>query len=283
VTLSTALKLKIAKFACRFILRTRALFGFGPELITTRGGLKWSLDLREGIDLAIYTLGVFERESMMAYRRLILPGQTVLDIGANIGAHTLHLARCAGQAGKVIAFEPTDFAFKKLNMNVSLNPKIKKNIELLQIFLISSPNTAFSQNMIYSSWPLTDDLKVHSKHGGKLKSSNGATSATLDDVVSSHSIQDVNFIKLDVDGNEINVLQGGIRTLERYRPIILMELAPYVFDQEKQSFEQLCSLIKEIRYRFININSKIPLPHDTEKLRALIPDGAGINVLAQPY
>lgn len=282
MTISTALKLKVAKFASKFILRTRALFGLGPELITVRGGLKWSLDLREGIDLAIYTLGVFERESVMAYKRLILPGQTILDIGANIGAHTLHLARCTGEAGRVIAFEPTDFAFQKLDTNVNLNPKINKNIELLQIFLTSSPDVC-SQNMIYSSWPLTDDFEVHSKHGGKLKSSNGATSATLDDVLRSHSIRNVNFIKLDVDGNEINVLKGGIKTLERYRPIILMELAPYVFDEEKQSFEELCSLIKAIRYRFFNLKSKIPLPHDTDNLSALIPHGAGINVLAQPY
>ena len=92
----------------------RRLVGGGPELVTSRQGLTWQLDLREGIDLSIYLLGRFEPSTVRCYTRLVNPGDVVLDVGANIGAHTLPLARLVGEAGRVIAFELTRYAFLKL-------------------------------------------------------------------------------------------------------------------------------------------------------------------------
>ena len=60
---------------------------------------------------------------MSTIRRITKPGMTVLDIGANIGAHTLLFSSLVGAAGRVVAFEPTDFAYAKLQKNVALNPR----------------------------------------------------------------------------------------------------------------------------------------------------------------
>jgi hypothetical protein len=66
-----------------------------------RRGLKWELDLREGIDLAIFAFGCFESETYQTIQKIVRPGSIVFDIGANIGAHTLNLARLSAPTGKV--------------------------------------------------------------------------------------------------------------------------------------------------------------------------------------
>ena len=88
-----------------------------------RGGVNWRLNLTEGIDFSIYLLGAFEPITVAACARLIKPGDTVLDIGANIGALALPMARMAGPSGKVYCFEPTDYAFKKLTANLGPEPR----------------------------------------------------------------------------------------------------------------------------------------------------------------
>src|SRR5688572_20988587 len=104
---STAQKVGLAKMASRVVLSCRKLLGRPAQAQFVRDGIRWQLDLREGIDFSIYLLGSFEPATVRAYRRIVKPGQTVLDIGANIGAHTLPLARLVGPGGRVIAFEPT--------------------------------------------------------------------------------------------------------------------------------------------------------------------------------
>ena len=64
----------------------------------------------------------------------------VLDIGASIGAHTLLLASLVGPNGRVMAFEPDDFAFRKLRRNLDLNPQVTSRVETLRCFLTASAN-----------------------------------------------------------------------------------------------------------------------------------------------
>src|SRR5688572_15655783 len=73
-------------------------------------GSLYELHLDEIIDLALY-LQQFEPDVRATIRRITVPGMTVLDIGANVGAHTLLFATLTGAAGRVVAFEPTEFAF----------------------------------------------------------------------------------------------------------------------------------------------------------------------------
>src|SRR5690348_2077690 len=117
-------KLLIAKTLFKILHHSRALVGLGDRLVARRRNINWSLDLSQGIDLYNYLFGEFEIQTSAALRRIVRPGNCVLDIGANIGAHTLTLAKLVGSAGKVFAFEPTDFAFEKLQTNLSLNPEL---------------------------------------------------------------------------------------------------------------------------------------------------------------
>src|SRR5687767_12418481 len=103
MVLSTRTKMFLARVAQGVVMAGLRIVGQGPEVIVRRGGLRWKLDLEEGIDFAIFIMGALEPSAVAAYRDLVRPGATVLDIGANIGAHTLPLAKAVGPTGRVLA------------------------------------------------------------------------------------------------------------------------------------------------------------------------------------
>jgi FkbM family methyltransferase len=278
--LTTKTKIALAGIAYRAIATGRAIAGRDDCVTVRRGGITWCLDLREGIDFSIYLLGAFERSTASSLRKLAKTGSVIFDIGANIGAHTLGLAQSAGPSGRVFAFEPTDFAFEKLKRNLTLNPDLQQRTKAYQILLAAEPNAALPAE-IYASWPLQGDEPVHPKLRGRLNTTSGAQIDTLDNFAARECIERLDLIKIDVDGHEYPVLKGGTRTLARFQPDLLMEMSPYVQAEHNYDFGALVELLRTAGYSLQDADSWKPLPLDAGELKALIPDGAGINVIAR--
>lgn len=276
--ITTAQKIALATIAYRLVALGRWMLGLSQQVESTRGGIRWRLDLMEGIDFSIFALGGFEPATLNLYRTLVPAGGVVLDIGANIGSHTLPLAKLVGPDGRVIAFEPTEFAIKKLQANAELNPELAQRIESYQLMLVAHPTDAL-EPAIYSSWPLSDAEGLHEKHRGKMMSTTGARAATLDQFVTERKLDDVHFIKIDVDGHEPAVLAGGCETLRRFKPQLLMEFAPYLFKDKLDGFESMLQLLDELGYAFFDANTGKSLPKDSPSLFRQIPEGASCNVL----
>jgi hypothetical protein len=104
----------------------------------------------------------------------------------------------------------------------------------------------------------------------------------LDDYVASAAIERIDFIKLDVDGFECHVLGGGIAALKRFRPTILMELAPYTAMERGRSLEELLAMLHLAGYSLSHLDHDDALPAEAAQVRAMIVDGASLNVLARP-
>src|SRR6202045_331455 len=277
--LRTKTKVSLASLAYKFVATGRAMAGKNNCVTVRRRRLMWSLDLSEGIDFSIYLLGAFERSTAITLEKLVKPGDVVFDLGANIGAHTLGLARSVGPAGRGFAFEPTDFAFDKLKRNLALNPELQARTYPRQVLLAAAPAEE-APDEIFASWPLEKNESVHPKHRGRLVTARNATVDTLDRVVAREGIDRVDVIKMDVDGHELKVLQGGLTTLSRFRPILVMELSPYVHAEEHNSFAALVALLRDAGYSIQHASTWAPLPLHEKELEALIPDGASINVIA---
>lgn len=277
--LNTSQKVLIARLLSRVVVFARRFSGASSTVVARRGGVVWSLDLKEGIDLSIYLLGGFEPRTLRRYKELIAEGFVVLDIGANIGAHTLPIAQLVGEAGKVIAFEPTKYASDKLLNNVRLNPNLSDRIVFNQTMLVGSILEELPAE-IYSSWPLEKAEDLHSGHQGRLKATTGAVAQTLDQYVKQHGLDRVDFVKLDVDGHEYEVLQGSTSVLQNLKPEIMLELAPYVYSGRSDHFDRLLVLLWSYGYGLTDVATGALLPEDARKVRDRIPRGGGMNCIA---
>ena len=248
-----------------------------------RGGILWDLDLGQGIDFAIFLQGGFEPETIKTYKKYVAPGSVVLDIGANIGAHTLPLAKMVGDTGKVIAFEPTDYAFGKLKKNLSLNGALASRVTAIQALLVGTLSEEIPE-AIPSSWPLeriSDKEGVsHPIHGGTFNSLSGAVPIRLDDWFEKNSVDRIDFIKMDVDGYEIGVLEGASQTLAKHHPVIVMEFAPYIFEERGRKFSELVDFLRGHNYACCSFGGiKLPLDGSLENQ---IGHGCSINVILKP-
>jgi FkbM family methyltransferase len=277
--LTTRQKIALARLVQAPVIATRALAKRGPISRARRRGVNWSLDLREGIDFSIWLLGAFEVGTVRAYERLVAPGSAVLDIGANVGAHTLHLARLVGPDGKVWAIEPTDYATSKLEANIALNPELADRIVCRQVMLVDRDG-GIEVPPLHSSWPLTGEADLHEQHGGRLMPTRNARAMTLDSLIRECGIERVDFIKLDIDGHECGMLRGARETLRSWHPTILLELSPHQLDENGGSIEDLVDQLAAVGYVLQDLASRAALPTSGAGLRALIPFGASRNAVA---
>ena len=218
-------------------------------------GAELELDLGEVIDLTLY-LGEFEKDVRKAIERYCKSGMTVLDIGANVGAHALLLARIVAPGGRVVAFEPTEYAFRKLVRNVALNPSFQ--VTTVQVALAEVP--APPRKVYFrSSWPTFGPRK----DGESL-----VASERLDDWCDRNAIGHVDLIKMDVDGNEYGVLAGAENLLGRSHPTMLMEVVgPHLDDESRNPLR----ILERHGYTFRDVGSGQPT--SIEQMRGRLPRG----------
>ena len=277
--MKTKHKIALAKSGYHVVSALRSVIGKSDSCSVTRRGIRYELDLAQGIDFAIF-MGGFEADTMAACARYIKPGNTVLDIGANIGAITLELAKAVGPRGRVLAFEPTKFAFDKLSRNIRLNPDLSPRIQAVQTFLGAADDDKAPPE-IHSSWPLAGGTDLHVKHLGEAKTTAGASMRRLDTILAENGIGRVDVVKLDVDGFECEVLAGAEKLFATSAPVFFIELAPYVHAERGHSFKQFLAMFSSRGYKFFEQRSNRPVPNDPDQLEKMIGDGAGINVVAR--
>ncbi len=276
--LSTAAKVRVASMLYRFVRLVRAPTGAPDRVRVQRRGIHWDLDLREGIDLTIYLRGAFELDTLRALESRVRRGDTVLDIGANVGAHTLHLARLVGAEGQVIAFEPTDFAVAKLRANLEANPELEPRVSLHQAFLVANGSAA-PVAPVAASWPVDGTRPDDAVTASRSMSALGARAMSLDSLIAASGDPVVHLIKMDVDGHELEVLSGALDLLQKHAPVLVMELAPFVFHPESK-FDAMVELLTGLGYRFRPLGSARHLPTEPRELKRRIPSGGSVNVVA---
>lgn len=281
--LQTKHKIFLASMAYRPIRLFRKLTGKTQSGQFRRNGLLWELDLGEVIDFMIYLTGGFETSLNQFIRNNLTAGMVALDIGANIGAHTLAMGAAVKPGGRTHAIEATQYAFEKLTRNIALNPDIADSITAHHCMLLPPEDQADRHapvEEIHSSWPFQSKQERHYSHQGIFKSVGNASKMSLDELCDELQLDRLDLIKLDVDGNEWDVLCGGIATFERFSPLIVMEVAPdYHEPGDAKSFPNIHRLLSDLNYQFYQLNGKA-LPKSAEGIARSIPAGASMNVIA---
>ena len=176
-------------------------------------------------------LGSYEREQTELFAKLVGPGSTVLDIGAHVGYYTLLAARLMRGQGKVVAFEPDPKNAAFLRRHVSANRAAKTIVDVQQAAVgATSGSVRFSTG--------TGSGTGHVSADGPME----VRMIKLDDFVSAQGLKPTH-VKIDVEGAELDVLQGGRETLRRHRPVLFLST------HGTEPHAACCRLLAELDYK----------------------------------
>lgn len=250
----------------------------GDRHVIVRNGITFEVDLSEGLDLSVFLFGRFQRHVANNRRVRLEDAAVILDVGANVGMMTLQFARTV-PAGRVYAFEPTHYAFAKLTRNLELNPELAARVTPVQTF-VSSKSRADPHLTAYASWKVdgTRTGGEHQIHRGSPRSAEGVGAIALDDFCDRRQIARVDFIKIDTDGHELEVLQGARGILRRFRPIVIFELGLYILRERNIRFDEYLDFFAGLGYSLLEGRSLKTIDGDNYLRR--IPSRGTVDILA---
>lgn len=149
-------------------------------------------------------------------RRVLMPGQQVIDVGANYGVYTLSIAKVVGPTGKVWAFEPASSTAAYLEQSIAVN-------NFTQVVLERS---AVSRICGTAQLTINDNSELNSliRDEGSGNAGETVKLVTLDDCVQRFGWEQIDFLKIDAEGEESNIIEGGRRFFAELSPLILYEV-----------------------------------------------------------
>lgn len=189
-------------------------------------------DIYIGRALDVY--GEYSEAETVLFRQLVQPGQTALDIGANIGAHTVPLAQRVGTGGQVLAFEPQRIPYYCLCANVVLNNLT--NVVCHQAAVGDAAGTLSVPELDYQAEDNFGGIELTRDYGSCRKY---AVPVVRIDVL---RLDACHFMKIDVEGMEKEVLAGAVETIRRFQPIL------YVEDDRAEKSAELRALLEDLGY-----------------------------------
>ena len=200
-----------------------------PFVHASDGDLKFNLYPGEYIDRYIYVEGSFDGRFLAYLATRFSPPAVALDIGGNIGNHSLRLRH---SFSRIHAFEPNPVAADRLRANIALNRA--SNIHVEEVGLsdqdASLPFAANPDGNLGASRFVTDPAKATQT----LQVRNG------DEYVAALGIDRLDFIKCDVEGHELDVFRGLVGTVRRFKPVVTFE---YFADREGYTLDRLAELL----------------------------------------
>lgn len=207
------------------------------------GNLKVHINTVYPIEREMLT-GVYDPTTSLVIRKFLHKGCVALDVGANVGALTMLMAKIV-KTGTVYSIEPGPPNYSRLIKNLELNPNIKNCIKPLQIGLSDTNGELFwsedSQNR--------GNAGLLKNHGVLVRV------ITLNELVLRERIERLDFVKIDVEGTEYEVIKGGISSLQKLRPAIYYEtLEPFRQARGFDIFGEIEKMLKPIDYELFEVD-----------------------------
>jgi FkbM family methyltransferase len=179
-------------------------------------GARLRVDLRSPTERRVFWTGAYDAEVVAAIGRFLWEGDTLLDVGANIGFYTVPLGRrLRGLGGTLWAFEPFGPNFERLRENVAANDLE----DVVHVVNVALGDREGSVTLRPEPGGRTGNAVAHD--GGDVRST------TLDTLAREHAVGACAFLKIDVEGSELACLRGAAGLLDAHRPVVLAELNPF--------------------------------------------------------
>lgn len=173
----------------------------------------------------IFWTGYYNRRLVMLFDRMLKPGMTVIDVGANIGEISMTTAKRVGHSGHVIAFEPVDAIADQLEANA-----IRNQLDQITVVRTGLADSPANDVPVYASCGQGSPDDEHLGLGSLFGGNKGAPElqripvSTLDIWVNAQQLDHIDLIKIDIEGAELPCLKGAERTLRQFRPVLIVEI-----------------------------------------------------------
>ena len=213
-----------------------------PLTVVPVDDFRLTVDLNDRVlGRMLYLGGDHEPELRALMRQLPLDGGVGVDVGANVGLHTVVMSRLVGPGGRVFAFEPDPHNFRLLETNLRLNGA--RNVTARQCAIGDADGVCrLARNpRNYADCRVTSELPSWSAHEVLM--------TTLDAALPDLPPGAIRFLKLDVQGSECRVLRGMRRTLARHPDLVMVvEVFPGGLGQAGASARELIELLTELGF-----------------------------------
>lgn len=245
----------------------KGLFSYGgvtfPLYLSRKNGF---------VDEEIYWKGCYEEDVLEVIKKELRKGATYVDIGSNIGEHAL-FAATINSTGRVVAFEPIKRLFDQFSDSIQLN-----NINHISLHNKACGETEGEAEINFS----TSNIG-----GASIVESTGRASHETISIIKGDSVlleeEQVNLIKIDTEGFELEVLRGILATIHKHRPKLIIEYSPVLYTGERQGNGlKILDLLEKEGYTITSIDDggKTHLTRDLHILAEKYPDQ--VNILCTP-
>jgi FkbM family methyltransferase len=180
-------------------------------------GSNFQLHIDDWVQQNVFFLGEYEPAELKAIKPYLKEDSVFIDVGANFGWYSLFSSFVIGNQGKVIAFEPFPENFRRLSQNISLNPNRKIIAENLAVGQQKGSLDLFYNNQ-------EQNLGMVSKNATPNSRKKNVPMIAFDDYVSDNKIDKIDFIKIDIEGAELQALMGMKEVLRKLKPVLLVEI-----------------------------------------------------------
>lgn len=195
--------------------------------------------------------GKFETAELEFTQRFLQPGMTVLDIGANCGLYTLLASHCVGAHGRVFAFEPSPRERKRLRTHLWLN--CCTNARILP-YALGSHSAQADLYVVQGAETGCNSLRPPQVAEPVMPTR--VEIRTLDDFLEREKLSEVDFIKMDVEGGELEVLKGAARLFQGPRlPALLLEVSDLRTAAWNYKAREILHLLQERSYTFFSVSA----------------------------
>lgn len=220
-----------------------------PEMCLARDGTLFITRLGVPIGWHVAFFGSYEPEVRRIIGELLPSDGVAIDVGANVGWHTLLMSHLVGSRGRVLAIEP----------NVSVCTELRRNLAINRIanVEVSACAAADMETTLTFLAPAASQPGAASGHVlAATERSPGTVSVaarTLDAIVADAKLDRLDFIKLDIEGYEWPALRGGEQAIARFRPPIVFEYDAAYVSRGGASSEILSDFFSRMGYRLYSI------------------------------
>jgi len=211
----------------RLLFSSYARTRYQPEesvtKVTTAAGDVFEADLSSTLEWQLWAFGGFEKHFAELFGYLVRPGDRCVDVGANVGVHTVRLARLVGAEGEVIAIEADPDVVRRANRNISLNGVANVRV----VGAAASDRAGETRLFRPSPWD-TNRARASLVHHPYLTGIRTTVPVvTIDDLCAG---QPVSLIKIDVEGHEAAVVRGAAATIAEHAPSVVFEYDPELLE-----------------------------------------------------